>query len=331
MDVGNSPNLALGTAGHIDHGKSALVMALTGTDPDRLEEEKRRGITIELGFVELELPDGRKMTVVDVPGHERFVRQMIIGAAGIDVALLVIAADDGVMPQTTEHVAVLQTLGIKSCVVALTKIDMVDPEWVDLVEEEVRAFLSNTPFANARIVRCSSRTGEGVEDVRQAIAAAVDDAPKVHQSLAFRQPVHRVFSVKGAGTVITGVVWSGSIKQDDVVEVLPSGKRGRVRGVQVYGRKVKEAVAGNCVAVNLNDVKADDVSPGDFIATPGVIQPTDRFDCHFTYMDTSGTGKPLVSGVQMHIAHGAKEVLGRVLFADGQAQLGPGQSCYAQV
>ena len=331
MDNDKHTNLALGTAGHIDHGKSSLVMALTGVDPDRLEEEKKRGITIELGFVELELPDGRKMTVVDVPGHERFVRQMIIGAAGIDVALLVIAADDGVMPQTTEHVAVLQTLGIKACVVALTKTDMVDEGWIELVEEDVRKFLANTPYADARIVRCSNRTGEGIEDVRQAIADACDEAPGPVRSNALRQPVHRVFSVKGAGTVVTGVVWSGTVCPDDMVEVLPSGKRARVRSVQVYGTSVQEAVAGNCVAINLSDVKADEIKPGDFIATPGIMQPTDRFDCYFTYIDTLGSGKPLISGVQMHIAHGAKEVLGRVLFADGLTQLGSGQSCYAQI
>ena len=162
MSEAINPNLVLGTAGHIDHGKSALVMALTGKDPDTLEEEKKRGITIELGWAQLELPDGRKMTVVDVPGHEKFVRQMIVGAAGIDVALLVIAADDGVMPQTVEHVAVLQTLGIETCVVALTKIDLVDDDWVDLVKEDIRTFLQNTPYADARIVPCSNRTGEGV-------------------------------------------------------------------------------------------------------------------------------------------------------------------------
>lgn len=331
MDAKHNPNLVLGTAGHIDHGKSTLVMALTGTDPDTLAEEKKRGITIELGFAQLELPDGRKMTVVDVPGHEKFVRQMIVGAAGVDVALLVIAADDGVMPQTTEHVAVLQTLGIKSCVVALTKIDMVDRDWLDLVEDDVRSFLANTPYANARIVRCSARTGEGVEDVRQAIADACDEAPQVHRSKAFRQPVHKVFTVKGAGTIVTGVVWSGTARVNDTVEVLPSGKRARIRSVQVHGQQMDEAPAGNCVAINLADVKNGEVSSGDFIATPNTVHMTDQFDCYFTYIDTAGTGKPLVSGVQMHIAHGAREILGRVLFADGFTQLGSGQSCYAQI
>ena len=331
MSNESRPNLALGTAGHIDHGKSALVFALTGVDPDTLAEEKKRGITIELGFAELELPDGRTMTVVDVPGHERFVKQMIVGAAGIDVALLVIAADDGVMPQTYEHVAVLQVLGIQSCVVALTKIDLVDEAWIELVEEDVRKFLSTTPYANARIVRCSNRTGEGIEDVRKAIAEACDEAPVPHRSLGFRQPVHRAFSVKGVGTVVTGVVWSGVARVGDSVEALPSGVRGRIRGVQMYGRDFKEASAGNCVAINIGDVKPGDIEAGDFIATPGFVNMTDRFDCYFTYLDTAETGKPLLSGTQMHVAHGAREVLGRVLFMDGVPTLTSGQSCYAQV
>ena len=325
------PNLALGTAGHIDHGKSALVFNLTGVDPDTLAEEKERGITIELGFAELELPDGRTMTVVDVPGHERFVKQMIVGAAGIDVALLVIAADDGVMPQTYEHVAVLQVLGIESCVVALTKIDLVDEDWVDLVEEDIRKFLAATPYGDARIVRCSNATGEGIEDVRQAIADACDKTPTPHRSLGFRQPVHRVFTVKGAGTVVTGVVWSGVARIGDPIEVLPSGKRGRIRGVQVYGRSVEEAPAGNCVAVNISEVKPGDIEAGDFIASPGFVQVSDRFDCYFTYIDTAETGKPLVSGTKMHVAHGAREVIGRVLLADRIPQLYSGQSCYAQI
>lgn len=326
-----NPNLVLGTAGHIDHGKSALVMALTGKNPDTLEEEKKRGITIELGWAQLALPDGRKMTVVDVPGHEKFVRQMIVGAAGIDVALLVIAADDGIMPQTVEHVAVLQTLGIETCVVALTKTDLVDEDWIALVEEDIRRFLQGTPYEDARIVKCSNRTGEGIEDVRQAIADACDEAPTPHRISAIRQPVHHVFSVKGVGTVVTGVVWSGVAHIDDVVEVVASGKKGRIRTIQVHGDARDEAYAGNCVAMGLSDLKKSDIATGDFIATPGSVRMTDRFDCYFTYIDTSGAGIPLVSGVQMHVAHGSKEVLGRVLFADEQMQLASGQSCYAQI
>ena len=325
------PNLVLGTAGHIDHGKSSLILALTGMDPDRLVEEKKRGITIELGFARLDLGDGRFMGVVDVPGHEKFVRQMIAGVTGIDVALLVVAADDGIMPQTLEHLAVLQTLGVPTAVVALTKIDMVDEDWVALVSEELRAFLANTAYAQAPIVPVSSRTGEGVEDVRAALAEASKSATALHRTTALRQPVDRVFSIKGAGTVITGTLWSGVAHIGDNVEILPSGKLSRIRTIQMHDQPVEEAEAGNRVALNLVDVKTDDVQPGDFLATPGLIKPTMAFDAHFTYLDTAKTGKPLESGARMHIAHGTKEVLGRVLLADGLEKLNPGQSSYAQL
>ncbi|MBQ9067814.1 MAG: selenocysteine-specific translation elongation factor, partial [Eggerthellaceae bacterium] len=331
MSENMQPNLVLGTAGHIDHGKSSLVMALTGTDPDRLSEEKKRGITIELGFARLDLGDGRSMGVVDVPGHEKFVRQMIAGATGIDVALLVIAADDGIMPQTLEHIAVLQTLGVPTCVVALTKIDLVDADWAALAEEEVRAFLSNTSYANAPIVPVSSRTGEGVEEVRAALAEASKHATALHRSSALRQPVDRVFTIKGAGTVITGTLWSGTAHVGDSVEILPSRRTSRIRSIQMHDQPVEEAPAGNRVALNLVDVKTDEVSPGDFLATPGLIEPTIAFDAQFTYLDTAKSGKLLESGVRMHVAHGTKEVLGRVLFANGQESLEPGQSAFAQI
>ena len=324
-------NLVLGTAGHIDHGKSSLVLALTGTDPDRLVEEKKRGITIELGFARLDLGDGRFMGVVDVPGHEKFVRQMIAGSTGIDVALLVVAADDGIMPQTLEHMAVLQTLGVPTCVVALTKIDLCDAEWIEMVSEDVRRFLAGTPYADAPIVPVSSRTGEGVEDVRAALAKASLGAEALHRSFGMRQPVDRVFTIKGAGTVVTGTLWSGSVRPGDAVEVLPQGRRCRVRSVQMHDTPVDEALAGNRVALNLGDAKTDEVRPGDFLATPGLIKPTERFDARFTYLDTAKGGKPLESGVRMHIAHGTKEVLGRVLLADGKDRLRAGESCYAQL
>ena len=331
MSDQDQPNLVLGTAGHIDHGKSSLILALTGTNPDRLVEERKRGITIELGFARLDLGDGRSMGVVDVPGHEKFVRQMIAGATGIDVALLVVAADDGVMPQTVEHVAVLQTLGIPTCVVALTKIDLVDDEWVDVATEDVRSFLANTPYANAPIVPVSSRTGAGIEDVRAALAEVSKSATALHRSTGMRQPVDRVFSIKGAGTVITGTLWSGTAKPGDGIEILPSGKQSRIRTVQMHDTTVPVAPAGNRVALNLVDVKVDDVNPGDFIASPGLIQPTNAFDVHLTYLDTAKTGKNLESGSRMHVSHGTKEVLGRVLLANEQTSLAPGQSCFAQI
>jgi len=324
-------HLVLGTAGHIDHGKSSLVLALTGTDPDRLAEEKKRGITIELGFARLNLGDGRSMGVVDVPGHEKFVRQMIAGSTGIDVALLVIAADDGVMPQTREHVAVLQTLGVPTCVVALTKIDLCDPEWVEMVADEIASFLEGTPFEGAPIVPVSSRTGVGVEDVRAELARVSRNATALHRVAGMRQPVDRVFTIKGAGTVVTGTLWSGSVHPGDTVQILPSGQTCRVRAVQVHDEPVDEAAAGNRVALNLADASANDVRPGDFLAASGLIEPTMRFDAHFTYLDSAKSGKPLQSGARMHVAHGTREVLGRVRFADGREALTAGESCLAQV
>lgn len=331
MTAHDQTNLVLGTAGHIDHGKSSLVLALTGVDPDRLAEEKKRGITIELGFARLDLGDGRFMGVVDVPGHEKFVRQMIAGATGVDVALLVIAADDGIMPQTLEHVAVLQTLGVPTCVVALTKIDLCEPDWVEMVAEDISSYLQNTSFAGAPIIPVSSRTGEGVEEVRAALAEASKGAEALHRTAGMRQPVDRVFTIKGAGTVITGTLWSGTVSPGDTVEILPSGKQCRVRSVQMHDAPVDEATAGNRVALNLVDVKTDEVRPGDFLATPGLIEPTIRFDVQFTYLDTSKSGKPLESGARMHVAHGTKEVIGRILFADGLQKLTAGESCLAQV
>lgn len=329
--MANAPHLVLGTAGHIDHGKSSLTLALTGTDPDRLREEKKRGITIELGFAQLELPDGRTMGVVDVPGHERFVRQMIAGATGIDVALLVIAADDGIMPQTVEHIAVLETLGVPSCVVALSKADLVDGDWIAFMSEEIRSFLQNTPYAQAEIIPVSSVEGTGVEEVRAAIQRACSGVEPARQHRALRLPVDRVFTIKGAGTVITGTLWSGEARIGDTVEVLPSGRSSRIRSVQMHDQPVDVACAGNRVALNLPDLSTSQITPGDFLAEPGTLATSDRFDAFFTYLDTAKTGKPLETGARMHVAHGTREVLGRVLFCDGKKLLASGESAYAQI
>ena len=325
------PDLILGTAGHIDHGKSALVKALTGTDPDRLAEEKKRGITIQLGFARIELPDGRTMGVVDVPGHEKFVRQMIAGATGVDVALLVIAADDGIMPQTVEHLAVLQTLGIGSCVVALTKSDLVDEDWLEFVAGEVAGFLEGTPYAGSPIVAVSSKTGAGLDALLGALQEASGKATKVQHGGLMRLPIDRVFTIKGAGTVVTGTLWGGEVRPGDTIEVLPERRSSRVRGVQIHGEPVEVARAGNRVALNLADLTTDEVAPGDMLAAPGEVALTDRFDCRFTYLDTAKTGKPLATGARMHVAHGTREVLGRVLFCDGKGELSPGENCYAQI
>ena len=300
-------DLVLGTAGHIDHGKSSLVLALTGTDPDRLAEEKQRGITIELGFARLALPDGTVLGVVDVPGHERFVRQMIAGSTGIDLALLCIAADDGIMPQTEEHLAVLELLGIRTCVAALTKTDLVDEEWALFMADEVRGRLAGTPFADADIVPVSSRTGAGLPELQEALTRAARTTRRAKAGSRLRLPVDRVFSIKGAGTVVTGTLWSGSARTGDEVEVLPSGLRTRVRSVQVHGEPVDRADAGHRVALNLNAVSTDEVRPGDFLAAPGAASATDRFDAHLAFLGVPGKGKPLVSGARGHGAPGPRD------------------------
>lgn len=325
------PDLVLGTAGHIDHGKSALVQALTGVDPDRLAEEKQRGITIELGFAQLTLPDGTAMGVVDVPGHERFVRQMIAGSTGIDVALLCIAADDGIMPQTEEHLAVLQLLAIPTCVVALTKCDLVDAEWVDFMASEIRGRLANTPYASAAIVPVSARTGAGLDALREAIQQAAYATKTRTATETLRLPVDRSFTIKGAGTVITGTLWSGCAQVGDEVEIMPAGTRTRIRGIQVHGKPVDTAAAGHRTALNLNAVSTDQVRPGDFICTPGTLVPTDHFDADITYLGMPGSDKPLESGTRVHVAHGTRECIGRVLLMDSVASIAPGQTLAAQI
>ncbi len=325
-----APSLVLGTAGHIDHGKSALVKALTGTDPDRLAEEKERGITIELGFARLTLPSGRTMGVVDVPGHEKFVRQMVAGATGIDVVLLVVAADDGVMPQTREHLAIIDLLDIPKGVVAITKADLVDADWIDLVREDVRQLLEGTSIEGSPIVAVSARTGEGLPELLAALDEIAEEAPARQANLPMRLPVDRVFTISGAGTVVTGTMWSGTAARDDAVELYPGGKRGRLRGVQVHGESVERAQAGQRVALNVAGLDKDEIERGDIVAEPGTLAVTDRFDARITYLGKPGEDKPFESDTRVHVDHGTREVLGRVLLIDAKA-LTPGQSALAQI
>ena len=331
MATESKRDLVLGTAGHIDHGKSTLVQALTGTDPDRLSEEKQRGITIELGFAQLELPDESAMGVVDVPGHERFVRQMIAGSTGIDVALLCIAADDGIMPQTDEHLAVLQLLAVPTCVVALTKCDLVDEEWALFMEDEVRTRLAGTPYAQAAIAPVSARTGQGLDKLREAIQLAARGTAGRAEQKAMRLPVDRSFTIKGAGTVVTGTLWSGIAHVGDEVEVLPSGLRTRIRGIQVHEQAVEQASSGHRTALNLNAVTTDDVRPGSFICTPDAVTPTDHFDVDITYLGLPDQDKPLETGCRVHVAHGTTECIGRVLLMDGAKSIPRGQTATAQI
>lgn len=269
--------MILGTAGHIDHGKTALVKALTGVDTDRLPEEKRRGITIDLGFAPLELSGVGTIGIVDVPGHEAFVRTMLAGASGIDIALLVIAADEGVMPQTREHLEILSLLGIPKVLVALTKSDLVSDEWRALVTDDARALLADTPFAGSEIISVSSVTGAGIDQLREAIALAATVAPgRSLDDDLFRLPIDRVFTMKGTGTVVTGTVWTGNVGRDAVVTVFPPGRTSRVRGIQHHGKAVKSANAGERIALALQDLDVSEISRGSTVVAGGEWTPTSR-------------------------------------------------------
>lgn len=330
-ELDKKAGFVIGTAGHIDHGKSSLVLALSGKDPDRLAEEKERGITITLGFAELDLGEGVHASVVDVPGHERFVREMISGATGIDIALLCIAADDGVMPQTKEHLAVLELLGIPSLVVALTKCDMVDDEWADAMVTDVQKFLEPSVYSGAEVVKVSSKEMKGLDELRSALRKLTTNTTRHIYGEIARQPVDRSFTIKGAGTVITGTLWSGSIRVDDTLEILPSKKRARVRSIQEHDISQKIAYAGNRVALNLNGVSTDEVKPGCMLATPGAIEPSDVFNVELAYISTPEDKKPLKTGTEVHLSHGTKEICGRVLLFNGKKTIEPGTRAFAQI
>jgi len=317
----------LGTAGHIDHGKSSLVKALTGTDPDRLPEERRRGMTIELGFAELDIDDIR-FGVVDVPGHERFVRTMVAGATGIDVALLVVAADDAVMPQTIEHVDILKLLGVRQGVVAISKIDLVDEELVELVTEDVRRLLDKTPLAEAPICPVSSVEGTGLDSLRAALVAAARAAHPSPVSGPFRMAVDRVFTVQGRGTVLTGSSLRGSVAVGDALEVWPGGETCRVRDLQTHGAHEGRLERGQRCALNVTGVDRERLERGVELATPGYLQPSRLLDVRIECL--VGSGKPLKSTSVVRLELGTSEAPARVVLLDRKA-LDPGDSAFAQL
>ncbi len=323
---GPDRHLVLGTAGHIDHGKTALIKALTGADTDRLKEEKERGISIELGYAELELPSGTRLSVVDVPGHERFVRNMVAGATGIDIFLLVVAADDGVMPQTREHMAIIEMLGIPRGVVTITKTDLVDEEMVELVKADVEEFLSGTSYADTPLVAISSKTGSGLPGLLGILETAAGESKAHEAGGPARLPVDRVFSLKGIGTVVTGTLWSGTICAEDSVRVLPEDLEARARSVQVHDREVECAGAGSRVAVNITGVDKDRLVRGQMIAK-GDFTPTYMVDARLNLLPTAPT---LKYGAQVRFHHGTADATAKLMFADRE-QLAPGDSCYAQV
>ncbi|NVO00256.1 MAG: selenocysteine-specific translation elongation factor [Geobacteraceae bacterium] len=321
-------HLILGTAGHIDHGKTSLVRALTGVDCDRLPEEKRRGITIELGFAHLEIEDKVRFGIVDVPGHERFIRTMVAGVGGIDVVMLVIAADEGVMPQTREHFDICRLLGVKRGLVALTKCDLVMPEWLELVQEEVAGFLSDSFLDGAPIVPVSSKNGVGLDKLEaelERIAAGVE--PKKADG-AFRLPVDRVFTVTGFGTVVTGTLLGGSIAIGDEVEILPGVIASRVRGIQAHGGKRDRGVAGERLAVNLQGVEHTALERGDSVVPRDHYTLTSAVDVHLNHLGSSQKILKHRASVRLHSA--AFEVPAKVILL-GNDSLLPGESCFAQL
>ena len=320
-------HVIIGTAGHVDHGKSSLILALTGRDTDRLAEEKERGITIELGFTWLDLPDGSRSGIIDVPGHERFISNMLAGAGGIDLALLVVAADEGVMPQTREHLGILSLLGIPRGLIAVTKCDLADPELLELVEEDIREQVQGSFLKDAPLIRTSSVSGQGIDDLRAALFEAIQSVEQDPLPLPFRLPIDRVFSLGGFGTIVTGTLIEGSLVIGDKAEVFPGGKAVRIRGIQVHEESVEKAFAGQRVALNLSGVHKDDLARGDSLAAPGSLLGTRLLDVSLTAL--ADTAFPISHHMRVHLFHGAREVLARVVLLDRDileaGQTGPAQ------
>jgi selenocysteine-specific elongation factor len=323
-----SKTVILGTAGHIDHGKSSLVRALTGTDPDRLKEEKERGITIELGFASLSLPSGTLAGIVDVPGHERFVRTMVAGAAGVDIVLLVVAADEGVMPQTREHLDICRLLAVRHGIVVLNKCDKAEGEWMDLQEEEIRALVRGTFLEGAPIVRVSAATGEGLPGLVSALDRIAAGIQGKDSSNLFRLPVDRSFTMKGFGTVVTGTVIGGSVATGEEVAILPWGTVAKVRGLQVHGGPVERSSAGTRTAVNLQGLEKESAPRGSVLCRPGTFTPTKSADVFVEYLPL--VPKPLRHRGQVSFHAGTFSCVGRILLY-GKAEIRPGESGYGRV
>jgi len=317
----------MGTAGHIDHGKTSLIKALTGIDCDRLAEEQKRGITIELGFAYLDVDSQTRIGIVDVPGHERFVKNMVAGAAGIDFVLLVVAADEGIMPQTREHVEICSLLGVRSGIVALTKVDAVDPQWLELVREDVQAYLASTFLRDAPLVEVSAHTGMGLEELRRAILRLAQDFAPHRRSDLFRLPVDRVFTMKGHGTVVTGTSLSGSLQVGEDVRVYPGTRLAKVRAIQVHGNPAERARAGERTAINLQGLEVGDICRGDVVAHPDTLFPSLVWDVELFCLPSAP--RALRHRGEVHLHHGAREVLARIHLVD-RDRVQPGERVLVQ-
>ncbi|NMB12119.1 MAG: selenocysteine-specific translation elongation factor [Firmicutes bacterium] len=319
--------VVMGMAGHVDHGKTALVKRLTNVDTDRLREEKLRGMTIDLGFAPLLLPDGRHLSIIDVPGHERFVKTMVAGVMGIDLVLLVVAADEGIMPQTREHLDIIGLLGVTRGVVALTKIDLVEEDWLDMVREEVRDFLHGTALAEAKVVPVSAKTGEGIGELMAGIATESDKASQGVADDVFRLPVDRVFMVEGHGTIVTGTVYGGLLERGAKVVTLPQNLEARVRGIQVHGKDVEKVTAGNRCALNLTGISCEDVRRGNTIAYPGQLESSLELDAVLASVRTASL---IRHGQRVRVHLGTSEVMGRVRVIGGD-EIAGGERGYVQI
>lgn len=319
-------HVVVGTAGHVDHGKTALVRALTGVDTDRLPEEKARGISIDLGFARLALPGGTTVSFVDVPGHERFIKNMLAGATGVDLVLLVIAADEGVMPQTREHLDILSLLGLERGLIAVTKSDLVDRDWLDLIIDEVRGLLGGTFLEGAPVVPVSSVTRQGLSELTEAVAGVVARVPVRDDAGFVRLPIDRAFVVQGFGPVVTGTLVSGTIARDASLEVLPDGLAVRVRGIEVHDRKVDRASAGQRVAVNLAGVEVERLRRGQVLAEPGRYRASRRLGVRVRLLGR--TPRPLAQAARVHLHLGTAEVIARVSLLDRE-ELQPGDDAPA--
>lgn len=322
-------NIIIGTAGHIDHGKTTLIKALTGRETDRWEEEKRRGITIDLGFTYFDLPDGNKVGIIDVPGHEKFIKNMLAGVVGMDMVLLVIAADEGIMPQTTEHLNILNLLGVKNGIVVMTKCDMVDEEWISLVKEDIKENLKSTFLEDTPIVEVSSKTGDGIDNLVKEISNLAEKGVKERELNTIpRLPIDRVFSITGFGTVITGTLISGTLKKGDEVEVYPVNKLCKIRNIQVHSSDSEVAYAGQRTAINLSNIRKIDIYRGCVIAPVNSMKNTMMLDVKLNMLKSSK--RIVVNRSRLHLYTGTSEILCRVVLLD-RDELSPGESCYAQL
>jgi selenocysteine-specific elongation factor len=320
-------HVVIGTAGHIDHGKTKLTQALTGVDTDRLPEEKKREMSIELGFAPFQIGENIDASIVDVPGHERFVRNMVAGVSGIDIAVLVVAADDGVMPQTQEHLQILDLLELKRGLVVVTKADLVEPDWIEMVEEDVRALLKGTFLEDSPILRVSNPTGKGVEEVRDAILRLAQDVEPRDPEGIFRLPIDRVFAMTGFGTVITGTLVSGRVEVGSEVEILPKGARATLRGIQVHNQAVSEAVAGQRTALNLREIPKGDLERGFVITEPGLLESTRLIDARLKLLESAP--RALRNRMRLRFHVGTSEIMARIHLIDQEA-LEPGGSTLVQ-